>query len=86
MDLINHLVKMNLAHPPKWLPSNLVYLTQMGSVAYGCNNPDSSDEDLYGICVPSKSDIFPHLRGEIPGFGKQIQRFEQYQEHHHSEL
>jgi uncharacterized protein len=26
--------------------------------------------------------IFPHLRGEILGFGQQIQRFNQWQEHH----
>jgi predicted nucleotidyltransferase len=26
--------------------------------------------------------VFPHLSGEIPGFGRQIQRFEVYQEHH----
>src|SRR5690606_14530541 len=26
--------------------------------------------------------VFPHISGEIPGFGKQIQRFEQWQQHH----
>jgi predicted nucleotidyltransferase len=26
--------------------------------------------------------VFPHLAGEIPGFGNQIQRFSQWQQHH----
>jgi uncharacterized protein len=38
--------------------------------------------DVYGFCIPPKEQIFPHLTGEIPGFGRQIQRFEQYQQHH----
>ena len=37
---------------------------------------------LYGWAIPMKEDIFPHLRGEVVGFGKQAKRFEQYQEHH----
>jgi predicted nucleotidyltransferase len=52
----------------------------MGSIAYGCNT-DDSDIDLYGFCMPPKDSIFPHLRGEIQGFGRQINRFEQWQEH-----
>src|SRR6185312_3672455 len=36
----------------------------------------------YGWAIPMKEDIFPHLRGEIAGFGRQARRFEQYQEHH----
>jgi predicted nucleotidyltransferase len=67
--------------PPKWLPLSIQYETQMGSVAYGVNS-DTSDVDLYGFCVPPKDLIFPHLAGEIPGFGRQIKRFEQYQQHH----
>ncbi|BDI28025.1 hypothetical protein CCAX7_000760 [Capsulimonas corticalis] len=43
---------------------------------------DLSDTDLYGFCIPEKETVFPHLRGEIPGFGNQIPRFEQWQEHH----
>jgi predicted nucleotidyltransferase len=53
----------------------------MGSTAYGVAG-DDSDSDLYGWCIPPKETIFPHLVGEIPGFGKQIQRFQQWQEHH----
>jgi len=78
--VLQRLDKKNLIHPPKWLIDNTHYLTLMGSLAYGCQT-DSSDNDVYGFCIPPKEDIFPHLKGEIFGFGKQKQRFEQYQEH-----
>jgi hypothetical protein len=38
--------------------------------------------DVYGFCIPPKHLVFPHTAGEVPGFGRQIKRFEQYQEHH----
>ncbi len=66
--------------PPSWLKHNCMYLTQMGSVAYGCSG-ESSDWDMYGFCVPPKDLVFPHLRGEIAGFGKQHKRFDQWQQH-----
>lgn len=53
----------------------------MGSLVYGVSS-DSSDMDIYGWCIPKKELVFPHISGEIPGFGKQIQRFEQWQQHH----
>ncbi len=70
-----------LAHPPKWLPDNIQFETLMGSQAYGCNE-DASDTDLYAWCIPPKEMTFPHLAGEIAGFGRQHKRFEQHQEHH----
>jgi predicted nucleotidyltransferase len=70
-----------LISPPKWLPQNVHYEVIMGSVAYGVSS-DNSDMDVYGFCIPPKEDVFPHLGGEIMGFGRQIKRFEQYQEHH----
>lgn len=79
--LLVELERRGLIAPPTWLSNNTVYLVTMGSQAYGVANEDS-DLDVYGVCVPRKSDVFPHLRGEIPGFGRQIQRFEQYQQHH----
>ena len=75
------LSQKGLIHPPKWLPDNIHYETMMGSVAYGVSG-DTSDMDIYGFGIPVKEDVFPHLRGEISGFGRQKQRFEQYQEHH----
>jgi predicted nucleotidyltransferase len=58
-----------------------MYETIMGSVAYGVSS-DTSDMDVTGFCIPHKDMIFPHLRGEIPGFGRQIKRFEKFQHHH----
>lgn len=78
--LIQDLEQKKLIHPPKWLPNNVHYLTIMGSIAYATNT-DTSDFDVYGFCIPKREDVFPHLAGRIEGFGKQIQRFEQWQEH-----
>lgn len=79
--IIQDLYDRGLIHPPKWLADNVHYVTEMGSIAYGAST-DRSDIDLYGFCVPPKEDIFPHLRGEIVDFGRQKQRFAQWQEHH----
>jgi predicted nucleotidyltransferase len=78
----SHLQKYkDLVHPPKWLPQNVHYEVIGGSVSYGVSN-DTSDMDVIGFCMPPKTSVFPHLSGEIPGFGRQIQRFEVWQEHH----
>lgn len=79
--LIHDLQKKELIHPPKFLADNTHYLCVMGSTAYGVSN-DDSDQDMYGFCIPPKDDVFPHLRGEVLGFGRQKQRFEQWSEHH----
>jgi uncharacterized protein len=79
--LLHDLTKRSLIHPPRWLPDNTCYLTVMGSAAYGVST-DSSDQDIYGVCIPPKELIFPHLSGEIPGFGRQIQRFDVWVDHH----
>lgn len=81
MPLLDHLTNQGLIHPSKWLPTNTCLLTVMGSMAYGVKN-DSSDMDIYGVTLPPKTTVFPHLAGEIQGFGKQVQRFEMWQEHH----
>lgn len=80
-SIVSILNKKQLCRPPTWLPGNIHYETMMGSIAYGISS-DMSDVDVYGFCIPKKEMIFPHLVGEIPGFGKQIQRFDQWQEHH----
>ena len=81
MNKLQQLSKKNLIRPPKWVPDNTVYLVYTGSMAYGVSS-DTSDMDCYGIVVPPKEMCFPHLTGEILGFGRQIQRFETWQEHH----
>jgi predicted nucleotidyltransferase len=79
--ILDNLYKQKLIHPPKWMLANCSYMTVMGSQAYGVNT-DDSDLDVYGYCIPPKDLVFPHLAGEIPGFGRQVQRFDQWQEHH----
>lgn len=79
--LITSLLKAGVITPPPFVEHSTVYLTMMGSYAYGVSN-DTSDMDVYGFCIPPKTLLFPHLAGEIIGFGNQTKRFEQYQEHH----
>ena len=75
------LAARNLLDCPKWLPASVAYETLMGSIAYGVSN-DTSDCDVYGFCLPPKDDVFPHLRGVIPGFGKPYDPFTTWQQHH----
>lgn len=75
------LYEANIIRTPKWLPNNTMFEGITGSVAYGVSN-DTSDMDIVGFCMPPKELMFPHLSGEIPGFGTQHKRFEQYQEYH----
>jgi predicted nucleotidyltransferase len=79
--IIDRLTDQKLIHPPKWLATNLVFLTEFGSAAYGTQQ-DNSDHDLAGIVIPPKQIIFPHLAGVIRGFGNQGQSFDQWQETH----
>jgi uncharacterized protein len=73
--------KKGLINPPKWLPQNIHYEVLTGSVSYAVSS-DTSDMDIVGFCIPPKEDVFPHLKGEILGFGRQKKRFEVWQEHH----
>lgn len=81
MSVIKELFQRDLITPPKFLIDNIHYETMMGSIAYGVSS-EHSDIDIYGFCIPPKDSIFPHLRGEILGFGTPMSRFEQYQQHH----
>ena len=68
----------------RWMPDNMHYITMMGSVAYGVSS-DTSDTDIYSFCIPPKEELFPHLRGEIVGFGHAKHannRFKNFQQHH----
>lgn len=49
-SLIRGLQKKKLISPPKWLPDNVMYLCQMGSVAYGVAT-EYSDVDVYGFAI-----------------------------------
>lgn len=70
-----------LKSPPNFVVSNTMYETIMGSEAYGVSS-NNSDMDVYGFCIPDKHYLFPHLAGEIVGFGRQLKRFDQFQQHH----
>ncbi len=79
--LLDKLQEKGLIKPPDWLISNTHYLTIMGSNAYGYS-ASNSDLDIYGFCIPKKEMVFPHLAGHIQGFGKQQQKFDEFQQHH----
>jgi predicted nucleotidyltransferase len=81
VSTLQRLTDRGLVKPPRWLPGNVQYETIMGSVAFGVSS-DTSDVDVYGWAIPPKEELFPHLRGEVPGFGTPRARFEQLQEHH----
>jgi uncharacterized protein len=81
VSTLQRLTDQGLINPPRWLPGNFQYETIMGSVAYGVSS-DTSDVDLYGWAIPPKEDLFPHLRGEVSGFGTPKPRFEQFEQHH----
>jgi len=67
---------------PKFITQDSVnMLTVMGSRAYGTETP-TSDWDFYGFIVPPIQVVFPHVKGDIPGFGRNIQTFDQYQGQH----
>ena len=66
---------------PKWMIDNIMFEGITGSVAYGVST-DYSDMDIVGFCIPPKELVFPHLAGEIPGFGNQLKRFDVWQQHH----
>lgn len=70
--------------PPWCKPS---YLTVSGSRSYGTNNINS-DWDFVGFTVPPVELVFPHTAGVIPGFGRQIKHFEnfQFQDGYHSQF
>ena len=80
-SVTERLANARLIVPPKWVPNAVHYEVITGSVAYGVSM-DTSDMDVYGFCIPPINEVFPHLRGEILGFGRQQQRFEQFQQHH----
>lgn len=66
---------------PKWLPSNIMYETIMGSYAYGVSK-ELSDIDIYGWCIPPKRIIFPFTdTGHIYGFDEQFESFRSFQKH-----
>ncbi len=80
MSIVSQLVKSQTIRVPSYVESNTIYEVIHGSRAYGTHREDS-DYDIYGICIPSKHIIFPHLGGVFYGFDDNYEKFHQYQEH-----
>ena len=67
---------------PKFITNDSVnFLTLVGSHAYGGAMPES-DYDYYGFVTPPIAEVFPHTRGEINGFGRNKNKFEQWEIQH----
>jgi predicted nucleotidyltransferase len=79
--ILTELINKKVVNVPLILKNNTMYLTMMGSHAYGCAMKDS-DIDYNGVFMPAKTDIFPHLDGEIIGFGDNKPRLNYWQQHH----
>ncbi len=77
MSTTKKLHERKLIQPPDFVVSQLQYETLVGSITYGVST-DTSDIDTYGFCIPRKEMVFPHLAGEILGFGRQLKRFDQF--------
>ncbi len=80
-SITEQLTKRGLAHPPTYLPSNVMYETIVGSVAYGVAD-EFSDYDVNGFFIPPAGMLFPHLEGDLLGFDKDPKAPKAYQEHH----
>ena len=67
-SVVKDLYKVIGLNCPDWMPDNIMYETVMGSIAYGVSS-DMSDYDVYGIFMPKKIHLFPHLQPNfIKGF------------------
>ena len=80
-SVVQRLADRKLVTPPPFVGGSIQFEALMGSEAYGVSS-GQSDRDVYGFCIPPKGLVFPHTTGEINGFGRQIKRFDQYQQHH----
>lgn len=80
-SMVQRLAARGLLRPPSFLPANVIYETQLGSIAYGVATGDS-DVDICGFAMPPRHHLFPHLAGEIAGFGQPQPRFDVFQQHH----
>jgi predicted nucleotidyltransferase len=78
---VEQLTKRKVINPPNFVVSNTMYECIVGSVAYGVAD-EFSDFDVNGFCIPPREVVFPHLKGDIEGFGRQKQKFTGWQLHH----
>lgn len=76
MHILNTLCEKQLINPPEFVNKNLCLLIHGGSFSYGCEL-DSSDFDLFGVCVPDIKYIY---HAGITGFDD-VPVFNDYQQH-----
>lgn len=81
MSVIKKLEKQEIYKPPNGFATDVCYEVIMGSSAYGVSS-NSSDIDIYAVCVPPQDIVFPHMVGHIRGFGDSPKNFEVTQQHH----
>lgn len=81
MSVVRKLKSKKLIHPPREFVADTSYEVITGSFSYGVSG-DTSDMDVFAVCVPDAEVVFPHLAGYIPGFGPNPYSFEVYQKHH----
>lgn len=68
MSIIKSLYDNNKLHLSKDYLTDIVFEGITGSTAYGATS-NSSDIDLYGICMLPLDMAFPHRSGYVRGFG-----------------
>ena len=81
MSVLKKLENRGIYKPPNAFVTDTCYEVIMGSSAYGVSN-NSSDIDIYAVCVPPQDIVFPHTVGHIRGFGGSPKNFEVTQQHH----
>jgi predicted nucleotidyltransferase len=71
--LLQDLAKRGLINPEPFVLSNTMYLTVMGSHAYGCADTSVKskmpDYDTYGFCIPPREVLLPNSAGHMVCFG-----------------
>jgi len=83
MSYLKKCKKKNLINPQDFVTSQLQYEVIMGSNAYGVSS-ENSDMDIYGFCIPNKNIVF--MDNHIRNFDTINKVFEQYQQHHISDI
>ena len=80
-SVVKKVIKKGLMKPEHPFVEDTIYEVVMGSMAYGVSD-NNSDLDIYAVTVPTQTIVFPHLAGNIHGFGTPPVKWEGQQKHH----
>lgn len=80
-SITERLAKAGDISPAHAYATDISYEVITGSFSYGVSN-DTSDKDVIGVFVPPLEVVFPHLTGNVPGFGPEPNKTDIYQKHH----